>query len=213
MKGDSVELSAVHLTFSASVVVRAEPARVFALISDPPRKAALNPNVQVIRVEQESEGPVREGSVFYHRLQKGQRIFEYRSRCLRMVPPAHVESRAETDPPFEVRVTVEPTPEGCRLTQRETLEVGPELLDALEPVSAGGQAVRDVLGVLAFFPGLGSLGSEVRRGQRERVAQRLTGELQDWLQAIKRHLESEEAPPHPALSPAGGEGRVRGQRL
>jgi hypothetical protein len=82
VRGDSAELSAVHLTFSASVWIHAEPARVFALISDPPRKAALNPNAQVIRVEQESEG-----------------LFE---------------SRAETDPPFEVRVTVGPAPEGCR---------------------------------------------------------------------------------------------------
>ncbi|MBI2554326.1 MAG: SRPBCC family protein [Candidatus Rokubacteria bacterium] len=179
---------------------------VFALISDLRLKAALNPNVQVIRVELEGEEPIREGSVFYHRFQKGQRIVEYRSRCVRFAPPRLFESRGETDPPFEVRVTVEPAPGGCRLTQRETLEVSPELLDALEPVSAAGQAVRDVLGLLAFFPGLGTVGSEVRRGQRERVAQRLTGELQVWLEAIKRHLESEEAPPHPALSPAGGRG-------
>jgi hypothetical protein len=190
----SVDLGAAHLTFSASVWIRAEPARVFALISDPPRKASLNPNVQVIRVEQESEGPVRPGSVFYHRLQRGQRIFDYRSRCVRIVPPRLFESRAETDPPFEVTVTVEPSPEGCRLTQREILEVGPELLDALEPVSAGGRPFGDVMGLLAFFPGLGSLGSEVRRGQRERVGRRLTAELQAWLDAIKRHLESEEAP-------------------
>jgi len=190
VRGDSAELSAVHLTFSASVWIHAEPARVFALISDPPRKAALNPNAQVIRVEQETEGPVREGSVFYHRLQKGQRIFEYRSRCLRMVPPTLFESRAETDPPFEVRVTVEPAPGGCRLTQRETLEVSPELLDVLEPISPGGQAIRDVLGALAYFPGMRSVGSEVRRGQQERVVRRLTVDLQAWLEAIKACLEA-----------------------
>jgi hypothetical protein len=108
-----------------------------------------------------------------------------------MVPSTLFESRAETDPPFEVRVTVGPAPEGCRLTQRETLEMSPELLDALEPVAASRQAVRDVLGALAFFPGLGSLGSEVRRGQRERVTRRFTAELQDWLQAIKAHLEGD----------------------
>lgn len=192
MRPDSAELSAVRLTFSASVRVRAKPATVFALVSDPPRKAALNPNVQVIRVAHEGEGPVREGSVFYHRLQRGQRIFEYRSRCLRMVPPRLFESRAETDPPFEVRVTVEPAGEGCRLTQQETLEVTPGLLDALEPVAAGGGTLGDVLGVLAFFPGLRVLGSEVRRGQRERLARRLTAELQAWLEAIKAHLEAAE---------------------
>jgi len=178
-----------RLTFSASVWVSAEPDRVFALVSDPPRKAALNPNVQVIRVEQESEGPVREGSVFYHRLQKGQRIFDYRSRVLRIVPPALFESRAETDPPFEVRVTVEPGPGGCRLTQQETLEVRPALLDALEPIPAGGWPFRDMLGLLALFPGFRPLGSELRRGQRERLARRFTADLQAWLEAIKACLE------------------------
>jgi hypothetical protein len=41
------------------------------------------------------------------------------------------------------------------------------------------------------MPGLSSLGSEVRRGQRERVTRRFTAELQDWLQAIKAHLEGD----------------------
>lgn len=181
-----------RLTFSATVWVRAEPDRVFALVSEPPWKAALNPNVKVIRVEQESEGPVREGTVFYHRLQKGQRLFEYRSRCLRIAPPRLFESRGETDPPFEVRVTVEPTPGGSRLTQQETLEVRPQLLDALEPASTRERTLREMVALLSFFPGLHSLGSELRRWQREQLARRLTAELQAWLQAIKAHLEAED---------------------
>ena len=184
-----------RLTFSASVRIRADAGEVFALISDPPRKAALNPNATVIRVEQETDGPVREGAVFYHRLQRGARIFEYRSRCLQIVPPTLFESRAETDPPFEVRVTVEPTPEGCRLTQRETLEVTPQLLDALEPVSAGARTFGEVMGLLGLFPGLRSLGLELRRQQAQRMARRLTVELQAWLQAIQSHLEAPS--PHP----------------
>jgi hypothetical protein len=178
------------LTFSASVQVRAEAAAVFALMSDPPRKAVLNPNVQVIRVEHEGNGPVGEGSIFTHRLQKGQRIFEYRSRCLRIVRPRLFESRAETDPPFQVRVTVEPTPERCRLTQEEMLEVTPELLDALEPVSAGGQAFREAVGLLALFPGLRPLAAELRRRQRARLVRKLTGELEAWLDAIRAHVEA-----------------------
>ncbi|MBI3028545.1 MAG: SRPBCC family protein [Candidatus Rokubacteria bacterium] len=179
------------MRISASVEIRADPGMVFALVSDLRRKAGLNPNVRVIRVELEGEEPVREGSVFYHRLQRGQRIFEYRSRCLCLVPPRLFESRAETDPPFEVRVAVEPTPDGCRLTQGETLEVSPALLDALEPASDR-RSMSGVLGLLAIFPGLGAVGSEVRRGQRDRLARRLTVELQAWLDAIKAHLEAGE---------------------
>jgi hypothetical protein len=181
-----------RLTFSACVRIRADPARVFALASDPPRKGALNPNVQVIRIEVEGGGPVREGSIIYHRLQKGQRLFEYRSRCLRMIPPLLFESRAETDPPFEVRVTVEPTAEGCLLTQQETIEVTPELLDSLEPVPGRAESFQEAMGLVAFLPGLRSLASEVRRRQRESLTRRLTAELTAWLGAIRAHFEAGE---------------------
>jgi hypothetical protein len=188
------------LTFSASVQVRAEAAAVFALMSDPPRKAVLNPNVQVIRVEHEGDGPVAEGSIFYHRLQKGQRIFEYRSRCLRIVRPRLFESRAETDPPFEVRVTVEPTPEGCRLTQEEILEVTPHLLDAVDSMVPAERTSHQFRALFSGVPGLRHLAVEWRSLQRERLAKKLAGELQAWLEAIKAHLEARET--------AGADGRV-----
>lgn len=179
-----------RLTFSASVWVRAEPDRVFALVSDLRRKATLNPNIQVIRVELESDEPIREGSVFYHRFQKGRQIVEYRSRCVRFVPPRLFESRGQTDPPFEVRVTVEPAPGGCQLTQQETLEVTPELLDVLAPAGAGERAFRDVVNLLALFPAVRQLGAELGSHQLDRAARSLTAELQAWLDAIKACLEA-----------------------
>ena len=182
-----------RLTFCASVELRAEAALVFALVSDLRRKARLNPNIRVIRVELEGEEPVREGSVFYHRFQRGTRIMEYRSRCVRFVPPRLFETRGETDPPFEVRVTVDPAPGGCRLTQEEAVEATPELLDALEPAPSGAGIFRDIVGLLPLFPSLRQLGSEVRALQRERLARKLTRELQAWLDAIKDRLEAQDA--------------------
>jgi len=181
------------ITISASVQVRAGPEEVFALVSDPPRKVRLNPNVRVLRVELEGGGRVGEGAVFYHRLAKGTRLIEYRSRCVRYAPPRLFEIRGETDPPFEVRVTVEPIPEGCRLTQEERLEVTPSLLDALEPAEAEGRPFWEALGLLALFPGSRRLASELRVHQRDRLARRLTRELQAWLDAIKAHLEGGDA--------------------
>src|SRR5262245_10943346 len=181
--------SGERLIFSATVEIRAEPAEVFAVVSDLRRKAQLNPNIQVIRVELEGEDPVREGSIFYHRFQRGTQILEYRSRCVRLVPPWLFESRSETDPPFEVRVTVHPTPAGCMLTQQETAEVTPELLDAFEPAPTKLSSLRDIMALFALFPGARPLGSELRAFQRERVIRRLTGELQSWLDAIRAHLE------------------------
>jgi len=179
-----------RLTFSATVEIQAEAGDVFALVSDLRRKAPLNPNIQVIRVELEGEEPVQEGSVFYHRFQRGTRIMEYRSRCIRFLPPRLFESRSETDPPFEVRVTIEPTPAGCRLTQQEAVEVTPELLDALEPARTEVRTFRDIVELLALFPSGRRLGSEFRTLQRERVVRKLAGELQCWLDAIQAHFEA-----------------------
>src|SRR5499433_2485034 len=179
-----------RLIFSATVEIKAEPAEVFAVVSDLRRKAQLNPNIQVIRVELEGEEPVREGSVFYHRFQRGMRILEYRSRCVRLVPPRLFESRSETDPPFEVRVTVDPTARGCRVTQQEEIEVTPELLDAFELAPTKLRGFRDIIFLFALFPSVRPLGSEIGTFQRERVIRKLTSELQVWLDAIRAHLEA-----------------------
>ena len=193
-----------RLTFSASVEIRAEAALVFALVSDLRRKARLNPNIRVIRVELEGEEPVREGSVFYHRFQRETRIMEYRSRCVRCIPPRLFESRGETDPPFEVRVIVEPVPGGCRLTQEETLEVTPDLIDAMEP-PPGAQTFRDVMRLLPLFPGARPLESEIRALQRARLRRKLTAELETWLDAIGKHVEvgGRASSPEATLSPKG----------
>lgn len=179
-----------RLVFSGSVEIRAEPAEVFAVVSDLRRKAPLNPNIQVIRVDLEGEEPIREGSVFYHRFRRGTRIFEYQSRCVRLVPSWLFESRSETDPPFEVRVTVDPTPAGCRLTQQEEVEVTAELLDAFESAPPTTPTFRDIVKLFVFFPSVRPLGSELRAFQRERVARKLRDELQCWLDAIRVHLEA-----------------------
>ena len=178
-----------RLIFSAAVDIHAAPAQVFAVVSDLRRKAPLNPNIQVIRVELEGAEPVREGSVFYHRFHRGARIMEYRSRCVRLVEPSLVESRSETDPPFVVRLTMEPIPTGCRLTQQEEVEVTPELLDALEAQTTEMRTFRDVVNLFALFPSARPLGVEIRAFQCERVARTLAGELQSWLDGIRAHLE------------------------
>ena len=109
---------------------------------------------------------------------------------MRCEPPRLFETRGVADPLFEVRVTVEPLPDGCRLTQEEAVEVTPEALDALDPAPAGGQTFWDAMKLLMLFPSARPLGAELRAHQRERVARRLTGELDAWLEAIRQHLEA-----------------------
>jgi hypothetical protein len=177
------------VTFSASVEIHAGAAETFALVSDLRRKARLNPSIRVIRIDLEGEEPVQAGSVFRHRFEKAGQIVEYRSRCLRHVPPRLIESRGETDPPFEVRVTIDPTARGCRLTQTETLQMRPEMLEALGAGRRRG-GFLDFVHLLPFSPTLRALGSELRALERERVVARLRGELEVWLDAIRAHLEA-----------------------
>ncbi len=174
--------------------IRAEAAEVWALVSDLRRKARLNPGIDVIRIDLEGGEPVREGSVFRHRFAKAGRIIEYRSRCVRYDPPRLFVSRGETGLPFEVRVSVEATPAGCRLTQEETVEVPAEALEALDAPAGTARTFRDTLRLLALFPSARPLSAELWALQRERVQARLAGELSAWLQAIRGYLEDTAVP-------------------
>lgn len=62
----------------------------------------------------------------------------------------------------------------------------------VEPASVRERLLRDVVGLLTFFPGLDALGAELRSQHRARLTRRLTAELQAWLGAIKTHLETED---------------------
>jgi hypothetical protein len=88
-------------------------------------------------------------------------------------------------------VTVEPTGSGCRLTQREELEITPGMLDALEPSETKLGLFREVSRLLRLFPGGRQLESEIRAHQREQLKRRLTRELQAWLDAIKVYIETQ----------------------
>ena len=84
----------VIVKVEVSVEIAAPPSTVFALVSDAEAKARLNPFVQVIRIERETPGPLREGSLTFFRLQKGKRIFEYRTS--RIVAMSFCEPRSWT---------------------------------------------------------------------------------------------------------------------
>ena len=87
-------------------------------------------------------------------------------------------------------MTVEPDGAGCRVSQEERLETPAELLDALEPPPTDAPRFRELMRLLPLFPAGRPLVSEVRALQRERVARRLTRELEIWLEAIRAHVES-----------------------
>jgi len=77
------------------------------------------------------------------------------------------------------------------LTQEECLEITPALLEVVEPLSEAERRREGFFRILAWIPTLRYLQSELRSHQRERLAKRLTGELQAWLDAIKAYIESQ----------------------
>jgi polyketide cyclase/dehydrase/lipid transport protein len=183
----------VILRMEASVEIDASPAEVFAFVTDAEAKARLNPFVQVIRIERETPGPLREDSIIYFRLQKGKRIFEYRTRCRRFEADRLIENQAELPTLFRVRVEVEPIPGGTRLTQQEECEVTLEILEGL-PVSRRAERAWQAIKLLNLaLPGVGREAYSVILGERaEALRTTLRRELWTWLQAIKRHLETGE---------------------
>lgn len=192
----------VIVTLAETVDIAAPPSKVFALVGDAQAKARLNPFVQVIRIERETPGPLREDSVTFFRLQKGKRIFEYRTRCRRLEADRLLENLAELPTLFQVRVEVEAIPGGTRLTQQEKCEVTLELLEGL-PVSRRAERAWQAIKLLNLaLPGLGREAySVILRERAEALRSTLRRELWTWLQAIKRHIEAGEtaSAQHPAV--------------
>lgn len=182
----------VILRVAAAVEIEASPAAVFALVSDPLAKVKLNPYTQVIRVERENPGPLREGSVTFFRLQKGMRIFEYRTRCIRLEPDRLLESQAELPTLFRVRVELMPIPRGTRLTQGEECEITPAMLDGLPVPRRAERAWRAIKLLALMAPSLGrETYAVILRERADTLRVTMERELRGWLQAIKQHLEAQ----------------------
>jgi polyketide cyclase/dehydrase/lipid transport protein len=191
----------VIVTVAESVEILSPPSKVFTLVRDAQAKARLNPLTQVIRIEHETPGPFREGSITFFRLQKGKRIFEYRTRCRRFEADRLLENQAELPTLFRVRVEVKPTPGGTLLTQQEECEVSLEMLEGL-PVSRRAERAWQTIKILNLvLPALGREAySVILRERAEALRISLRRELWAWLQAIKRHLETGEvvSPAYPS---------------
>jgi hypothetical protein len=198
---------------AAAVEIGAPAAAVFALVSDPAAKAKLNPFTQVIRMEREDPGPLREGSVIFFRLQKGRRIFEYRTRCVRLEPNRLLETQAELPTLFRVRLEMEPVPGGTRLTQREECEITAGMLEGL-PVPRRAEHAWQAIKILSVLAP--SLAREtyavILRERADALRVVMERELRGWLQAIKQHLETQPSATSftPTPPPSRGRGREGG---
>ncbi|MDH3672296.1 MAG: SRPBCC family protein [Gammaproteobacteria bacterium] len=176
--------------FHRSIVIRADADRVFALVTDVARKARLNPGAEAIRVEQETPGPVGAGTAFRFVLRHGGRVIDYRSRCVAFEAVRATETVSDTDPPFSVRVSVEPTPGGTRLTQEEWFDTNPPRPPRVERKGLVGlltDLAASILGDTDARP------RQVTRAHEAQVEAQLGAQLHEWLEAIKAHLEGDQS--------------------
>jgi uncharacterized protein YndB with AHSA1/START domain len=173
---------------SRSIHVEAPVERVFALMSDPAARARLNPNVQPIRVEIETDASLRLGSVVHFRLQVGERIADYRIRVTEFVPGRRIVSVSDSAVSFEVCIETEPENGGTLLTQTERFEANEEMLDQ----AVADRATQRVLGFIYRLYLAFDTDAALRLKQREEemLSARLGQKLERWLAAIKRRLEA-----------------------
>jgi hypothetical protein len=145
-------------------------------------------------VEVEGAGPLRESSVLFFRLQRGSRIFEYRTRCLRLVPGRLLETQAELPTVLRVRVEVAPIPGGTRLTQQEECEVSLGMLEGLPVTRRAERAWRAMRLLSLVVPALARETFAIVLQERvDTLRILMERELRGWLEAIKRHVESHDA--------------------
>lgn len=176
---------------SRSIHINAPVARVFALMSDPLARSQLNPDATPLRVEIEGEACLRVGSVCRFRLQIGKRIVEYRTRVREFVLDRRIVSESDTAVPFEITVETLPEDGGTRLTQTEDFEPSDEMLiEAAPPAGVSGRLARRIAWMLPFLDT--DTAQNERQRQEQALREKLEGNLDRWLIAIRRHLE---APP------------------
>lgn len=176
------------ITVSRNIFIKAPVERVFALMADPAARSALSPHARPIQVEIEYGESLRVGSVCHFRLQMNNRIVDYHTRVREFLPNRLIVSVSNTAVPFEIRLETRPEGDGTRLIQTEEFEPTEEMLrQALSPTLTN-TVMEKIYWLLPFLDP--DYAARVRRGREENLTLKLGTNLEQWLAAIKRHLES-----------------------
>lgn len=176
------------IVVSRSIHIGAPIERVFALMADPVARSALSPHARPLAVGIEGGGPLRAGSVCHFRLQMNDRILDYRMHVREFVPNQRIVSISDSEVPFELILETTADRDGTRLTQTERFEPTEEMLSQALPQTPSNAAMEKIYQWLPFLDP--EYATRVYRGREQMLAQQLEGNMEQWLTAIKRHLES-----------------------
>lgn len=156
-------------------------------MADPAARSALAPQVRPIRVEIEDGGRLQTGSVCHFRLQADNRVLDYRTRVREILPNQRIVLVSDSAVSFEVVLETRPQDGGTRLTHTERFEPKEEMLRlALTPTPAD-TIMEEICRWLPLVDP--EYAARVRSGREEMLEQKLGENLDQWLDAIKQHLE------------------------
>lgn len=172
----------------ATVDINAEPETVFNLVTDVNLRADLDPNKHVIRIVKETPGPIRVGTVFYYNLVVEGHIADYRNRCTVFEPGHLIETESDTNPPFVIRVTTEPIENGTRLTHTESFSLSRLTMPVPKAHGVFGKLFKALFGDVDLI----SQDDEAIAKEEQETQAKLKSRLEQWLLAIKTHIESEQ---------------------
>jgi uncharacterized protein YndB with AHSA1/START domain len=176
------------ITVSHNIFIEAPVERVFALMADPATRSALAPQARPIQVEIEGGESLRVGSVCHFRLQLDNRIVDYHTRVCEFAPNRLIVSVSDTAVPFRIRLETRPEGDGTRLTHTEQFEPTDEMLRQALPPTLANVVMEKIYWLLPFLDT--EYAARIQGEREEALANRLEGNLERWLAAIKRHLES-----------------------
>jgi uncharacterized protein YndB with AHSA1/START domain len=171
-----------------TIDIAVPPDRVWALVTDPERRARLNPAVRVIAVEIEDGQALHRDSVTRYRLEIGGRITEYRTRVRQLVPHRRLVAEADAALPFETTLELQSLRHGTRLIHSEQLEPSADMIQqAINRLAEGRQ-----LGLAERFALWmdGDASERLRDRALEDIERSLGDALDRWLAAIRADLES-----------------------
>lgn len=175
------------LVVSRNIHIQTPVERVFALVADPVARSGLAPHARPLRVEIDDGGPLRAGSVCHFRVQMNGRILDYRTRVREFVPNRRVVSISDSEVPFEIALETAADRDGTRLTQTERFEPTEAMLQQALQQTPSSAAMEKIYQWLPFLDP--EYATRVHHGREQLLAQQVEGNMEQWLTAIKQHLE------------------------
>jgi hypothetical protein len=172
------------LHIQSSIEIATSLGEAFRLLGDAERKARLNPEIEVLRVSQVTDGPLGVGTRIYYSLQTPAGTRSFHCEVVAFESNRLIEWVSDTQPLFRVRQSLEPTSRGCRLVHDEWLaiEVVPPRKQRQWSLLDVAQAFEKVAGFDVPAAGAGGAAGE--------LVDAMQRSLSVWLGNIKSSLEA-----------------------